>query len=355
MANNGYISSSGINQIFTTGPYTGSVVTSSYSTSDGILFGPPIDFFQSFISGTIDEISTCNDVFKRYYYDPINCPPGDCLAPIALSATVANCTNYDYNYYFYFNSSSAAAEYSTIEYSTFSDFSSNTGSLIVTNSVGYRNLIDISNLGLLPIKTSNVYFRVFNSCSINGTSSYSNIVSASCQTPPPPTTPTFTVRLKNSMVGTNNALYYTYNGTEYVLFGNPYTSNPDIFKNNTVNLDITTLSSLDIPFKTLFPDNNVYTVIATASSTDLNGVVYTSLNDSTPQTFYGDVNQETNIYPYNFYYNTKGTPDASITIDRSLWNNSGLIEIKFTNLTPSEENNPWGYTDTGGGGGQSYY
>lgn len=343
MANNGYISSSGINQIFTTGPYTGSVVTSSYSTSDGILFGPPIDFFQSFISGTIDEISTCNDVFKRYYYDPINCPPGDCLAPTALSATVANCTNYDYKYYFYFNSSSAAAEYSTIEYSTFSDFSSNTGSLIVTNSVGYTNLINISNLGLLPIKTSNVYFRVFNSCSINGTSSYSNIVSASCQTPPPPTTSYFTVRLKNSMVGTNNALYYTYNGTEYVLFGS-----------NTVFLGITTLSSLNIPFKTLFPDNNVYTVIVRDPSTTLNGFVTTILNDSTP-TFYGEiVKQSTNTYPYNLYYNTEGTPDASITIDRSLWNSSGLIEIEFTNSTPSTENNPWGYIIIGDGGGSSY-
>lgn len=341
MANNGYISSSGINQIFTTGPYKGSVVTSSYS-NDNTLSGPIINFAQSFIPGVIDELSTCNDTFQRYYYDPINCPIGNCLAPIALSATVANCTNYDYNYYFYFNSSSVAADYSTIEYSTFSDFSSNTGSLIVTNSVGYANPINVSNLGLLPIKTSNVYFRVFNSCSINGTSSYSNIVSASCQTSPPPTTPTFTVRLKNSMVGSNNALYYTYNGTEYVLFGG-----------NTVNLTITTLSSLNIPFRTLFPYDNVYTIIATASSTTLNGFVTTILNESTP-TFYGEiVNQSTNTYPYNLYYNTEGTPDASIIIDRSLWNDSGLIEIEFTNLIPSEENNPWAYKILGDGGGAS--
>lgn len=341
MANNGYISSSGINQIFTTGPYNGSVVTSSYS-NDNTLSGPIINFAQSFIPGVIDELSTCNDTFQRYYYDPINCPIGNCLAPIALSATVANCTNYDYNYYFYFNSSSVAADYSTIEYSTFSDFSSNTGSLIVTNSVGYANPINVSNLGLLPIKTSNVYFRVFNSCSINGTSSYSNIVSASCQTSPPPTTPTFTVRLKNSMVGSNNALYYTYNGTEYVLFGG-----------NTVNLTITTLSSLNIPFRTLFPYDNVYTIIATASSTTLNGFVTTILNESTP-TFYGEiVNQSTNTYPYNLYYNTEGTPDASIIIDRSLWNDSGLIEIEFTNLIPSEENNPWAYKILGDGGGAS--
>lgn len=341
MANNGYISSSGINQVFTTGPYAGSVVTSSYSNSN-TLSGPTINFAQSFIPGVIDELSTCNDTFQRYYYDPINCPIGNCLAPIALSATVANCTNYDYNYYFYFNSSSVAADYSTIEYSTFSDFSSNTGSLIVTNSVGYANPINVSNLGLLPIKTSNVYFRVFNSCSINGTSSYSNIVSASCQTSPPPTTPTFTVRLKNSMVGSNNALYYTYNGTEYVLFGG-----------NTVNLTITTLSSLNIPFRTLFPYDNVYTIIATASSTTLNGFVTTILNEST-LTFYGEtVNQSTNTYPYNLYYNTEGTPDASIIIDRSLWNDSGLIEIEFTNLIPSEENNPWAYKILGDGGGAS--
>lgn len=338
MANNGYISSSGINQIFTTGPYKGSVVTSSYSNGN-TLSGPTINFAQSFISGTIDELSTCNDTFQRYYYDPINCPIGNCLAPIALSATVANCTNYDYKYYFYFNSSSVAADYSTIEYSTFSDFSSNTGSLIVTNSVGYTSSINVSNLGLLPIKTSNVYFRVFNSCSISGTSSYSNIVSASCQTPPPPTTPTFTVRLKNSMVESNNALYYTYNGTEYVLFGG-----------NTVNLNITTLNSLNIPFRTLFPYNNVYTVIATASSTAFNGFVTTILNENT-LTFYGEtVNQSTNTYPYNLYYNTEGTPDASITIDRSLWNDSGLIEMEFTNLIPSEENNPWFNYPLGGGG-----
>lgn len=341
MANNGYISSSGINQIFTTGPYKGSVVTSSYS-NDNTLSGPIINFAQSFIPGVIDELSTCNDTFQRYYYDPINCPIGNCLAPIALNATVANCTNYDYKYYFYFNSSSVAADYSIIEYSTFSDFSSNTGSLIVTNSVGYANPINVSNLGLLPIKTSNVYFRVFNSCSINGTSSYSNIVSASCKTSPPPTTPTFTVRLKNSIVGSNNALYYTYNGTEYVLFGG-----------NTVNLTITTLSSLNIPFRTLFPYDNVYTIIATASSTTLNGFVTTILNEST-LTFYGEtVNQSTNTYPYNLYYNTEGTPDASITIDRSLWNNSGLIEIEFTNLIPSEENNPWAYRILGDGGGAS--
>jgi hypothetical protein len=48
MANNGYISSSGINQIFTTGPYSGSIVTSSYS-SGSTLLGPTVTFYQAFI------------------------------------------------------------------------------------------------------------------------------------------------------------------------------------------------------------------------------------------------------------------------------------------------------------------
>ncbi|MEW3744828.1 hypothetical protein QOZ75_29570, partial [Pseudomonas aeruginosa] len=43
---------------------------------------------------------------------------------------------------------------------------------------------------------------------------------------------------------------------------------------------------------------------------------------------------------------------ASITIDRSSWNNSGLIEIEFTSLVPSEENNPWGYIIIGDEGGE---
>lgn len=47
-------------------------------------------------------------------------------------------------------------------------------------------------------------------------------------------------------------------------------------------------------------------------------------------TFYGEILTNLLILTYNLYYNTEGTPDASITnkIDY-LWNNSGLIEIEF--------------------------
>lgn len=350
MPNNGYISSSGIDQIFTTGPYSGSIVTSSYS-SGSTLLGPTISLYQSFISGVLDVIVPCSDpsgnypVFQRWYYDPVNCPVGDCLAPIAISATVANCTRFNYTYFFYFDSGSSGADYSTIEYSTTPDFAFNTGSVFVTNSVGYTNPINISSLPLLPLSTTPVYFRVFNSCSVStsGTSSYSNIISASCQLTPPPSISPFTVRLRNSMVGSNNTLYYTNNGTEFALFGG-----------STVNLTISTLSSLNIPFRTIRPEGDVYTIIASGSSPTFNGFVTTQLNDST-LTYYGDtVYQSVNNYQSNLYYNTEGTPDASITVDRTLWNGAGILEINFTSLTPSDDLNPWYYFEEGGEGIISY-
>lgn len=348
MANNGYISSSGIDQVFTTGPYVGSIVTSSYS-SGSTLLGPTVTFYQSFISESRDVIVPCTDpsgnypVFQRYYYDPVNCPMGSCLPPIAISVTVANCAQYNYNYFFYFNSGSAGADYSTIEYGTTPDFSFNTGSIFVTNSVGYTNPINISSLELLPLRTTPVYFRVFNSCSLSGTSSYSNIISASCQLAPPPPTPSFTVRLRNTMVGSNNTIYYTNNGIEYALFGG-----------STANLIITTLSSLNIPFRTLRPEGDVYTVIASGSSPTFNGSVVTTLNDNTP-TYYGDiVYQSVNSYTSNLYYNSEGTPDASINVDRTLWSGTGTLEINFTSLVPSDNVNPWYYFEEGGEGIISY-
>jgi len=357
MANNGYISSSGIDQIFTTGPYSGAIVTSSYS-SGSTLLGPSITFYQSFISGSeddpnaIESIVPCSDtpnVFQRWYYDPVSCSIGDCLPPIALSAAVRNCNRVDdYRYFFFFNSGSTNAEYSTIEYSTLPDFSFNTGSLVVTNSLAnYTSSINVGNLELLPAKITPVYFRVFNSCSLGGFSSYSNIVSASCLVEAPPATSPFTVRLKNSMVGSNNTLYYRTGPTEFAIFGG-----------NSVNLTISTLSNLNISFRTLRPEGFVSTVIVSGSSPSIDGFVSTTLNDDTP-TYFGDiVYQSVNNYPANLYYNPEGTPDAAIVVDRTLWNGTGLLEIDFTSFVPSDSANPWYYInqdifDIGGGGGGS--
>jgi len=335
MANTGYISSSGIDQRFTTGPYSGSIVTSSYS-SGSTLLGPTITFYQSFISGTIDDIVVCNSLFERYYYDPISCPLGDCLPPIALSVTPASCETQTYQYSFLFDSGSTSADYSTIEYSTITDFSSNTGSVFVTNSVGYTNPIDISNLELLPPLSSPVYFRVFNSCSISGTSSYSNIISASCRLAPPPSTSPFTVRLKNNMGGT---LFYTLNSTEYSLFNT-----------NNIDLTINDLNPLNFTFRTLQPGSNSFPIFVSGSSSTFNGYVSTNLSDPTPDSNGNPVYQSINNYPSTLYFNTEGTPDASIEVDRSLWNGSGLLELDFSSLSIPNEENPW-YSEESGIGG----
>jgi hypothetical protein len=353
MSRNGYISSSGINQVFTTGPYIGAIVTSSYS-SGSTLLGPTITFYQAFVSGasedpnSVESIVPCRDVpevFQRWYFDPIECPVGDCFPPSITSAAVRFCYKAnDYNYWLFFDSGSTNAVYSTIQYSTVPDFSFNTGSLLVTNSLStYSSSINIGNLPLLPAKLTPVYFRVFNSCSLGGTSSYSPVVSASCQITPPPPVQSFTVRLKNSMVGGSNTLYYTNNGIEYALFGGTAT-----------NLTIPTLSSLNIPFRTLRPDGNVSTIIVSGSTSTINGFVTTQLNDSTP-TYFGDiVYQSTNNYPFNLYYNPEGTPDASVTVDRTLWSGTGLLEIDFTSFVPFDELNPWYYESGGGEGIISY-
>ena len=354
MARNGYVSSSGIDQVFTTGPYVGSIVTSSYS-SGSTLLGPIISFYQPFISGSEDEtgsvetITPCfsnAQVFLRYRYDPIECPTGDCFPPTIISTDVKFCYKAnDYNYWLFFDSGSNTALYSTIQYSTSPDFSFNTGSLVVTNSLStYTSSLNVGNLPLLPLKSTPVYFRVFNSCSIGGTSSFSPVSSASCQLVPPPSITPFNVRLKNSMIGSNNTLYYTFNGVEYSLFGA-----------STVNISIPTLSSLNIPFRTLRPEGEVRTIILSGSSPVFNGSVTTQLNDST-LTYYGDiVNQSKNTYTSNVYYNSEGTPDASVVVDRTNWNGAGALQIEFTDLVPFDDVNPWYYIDQSVGGELSPY
>jgi hypothetical protein len=168
-------------------------------------------------------------------------------------------------------------------------------------------------------------------------------VSASCTVTPPPSTLPFTVRLKNSMVGSNNTLYYKNNGIEYALFGG-----------TAVNIIIPTLSSVNISFTTLQLDGFVHTIIASGSSFAFNGYVTTQLIDDTP-TYYGDIiNQSVTNYPSNLYYNASGTPDAAIIVDRTNWNGTGVLDIDFTSFIPSDNVNPWYYIDQSIGGGPSY-
>jgi len=184
MDNTGFISSSGIVQIFTSGPFSGSEVTSSFS-SGSTLFGGVIDTFQPFISGVIEELIPCPTTtfidgityFERYYFNPIQCPPpGFCPPPTLISAIRNNCdplikTSYIVN----FTSGSTTSPNTILEYSLFDNFSI-TGSTVLTNPI--TSSINVIIGGFAPQATSPVYFRAYNSCSMSSTSSYSNTVVA---------------------------------------------------------------------------------------------------------------------------------------------------------------------------------
>ena len=201
MANTGYTINEGIQQIFTSGPsgIINSLVTSSYSNGSNT-FGPTINFKQSFISGTVETLYPCDTAYNRYYLDPINCPISGCPQPI-LNSVVANCNPYNYTYSVNYNfiSSSGFVPSSSIEFSTNSTFLTNTGSVTYDNTASTQLPVDVSGLPLLPTSTTPVYFRVLNRCIGSAISSYSNIISSSCVTPPTSSQSTVTTTNTNDI------------------------------------------------------------------------------------------------------------------------------------------------------------
>lgn len=190
MTNTGFITSSGIQQVFTSGPFLGSVVSSSY-ISGGIAFGPSINFNQNFISGSVDILSPCTTIFQRHYQDLVACPPNGCTPP-TLTRAFIYCDPYDYKYSVPYNSGSSTATYTVMEYSTSKNFLSNTSSVTYNNSSPSLLPINVSDLLYLPTAYTPLYFRARNYCSNGATSSYSNVVFAPiCDAPAPiPTTMT---------------------------------------------------------------------------------------------------------------------------------------------------------------------
>jgi hypothetical protein len=183
--NTGYVSSSGIQQVFNSGPYSGSLVTSSYS-SGSTLFGPILNFTQSFVSGTVDDIFKCGDPFYRYYQDTASCPISGCFAPTLLTATPISCSdNWNTEYFITYNSASANSTYTIIEYNPIDrDFNSTLGlgTHIITNATPLTLPLNyFDDTGFLVQPNEIMYFRAYNSCSNGATSSYSNIISASCE------------------------------------------------------------------------------------------------------------------------------------------------------------------------------
>jgi len=189
--NTGYISSSGVQQVFTSGPYSGSVVTSSYSNGTN-LFGPTLNFTRNFISGTLDAFTICGPpYYDRYYENILSCPIppiNNCFPPTITSVTPLNCDIELWNseYAITYNSASTNATYTVIEYG-FDEFFNNYATHIYTNSsptILPLNFYDDSG-GFSIDPEQPMYFRAYNSCSSGATSSYSDVITTQCDIPDP--------------------------------------------------------------------------------------------------------------------------------------------------------------------------
>ena len=321
MANTGYITSSGIQQVFTTGPYSGSLVTSSYA-SGNTLFGYTIDFNQYFTSGTLDYLLPCPGLsYYRYYEDLITCPINGCSPPILISSQPFSCNPYSGNYTVLYNSSSVSASYTIINYSTDQTFLTNTGSQIYVNSNPLHLLLDTSTLPLQPTAFTTVYFQAYNSCSSGTTSSLSNIVSASCSTPIDdelgPIIEPFSIYLENNL---GQTLYYIKEGsTQFALL-------------NGANTTFTfTASTYNLEFSTLFGIHSLSTEV----NVNINKSGFSDGQVSITATDVNGTNNPINIntYPNNYTF----TPDAYnsisdliLDIDKSSYYYGGTLSLIFT-------------------------
>ena len=326
MANTGYLTSSGIQQVFTTGPLSGSVVTSSYSIGS-TFFGPIVNFNQSFISGTIDDIIPCNEVpqiFQRYYLDPL-CAA--CITPILISGTTECINNYNFNYFITrSNVDSINSPFTLMYWSTTPDFSFNTGSLIIDNNIEGENLtINVSSSLLSPVpnRSTPVYFKAYNSCSAVLSSSFSNTLTVFCSEPIPTSSySNFILDIENSFFGASS-IQYTYNGVNY---------NIPINQSSSINFDTETLS---IPVKILgLTERSDNTMFINKIEGNIEGVVATVITDKNSEI--------TNItspveYPGTTIVNIDNidsTIDLTINIDRNNFTNTGKIKVDITSIPP---------------------
>jgi len=170
MANTGYIINPYIKQVFTSGPSSGSLVSSSYV----INFDPSSSFTDAVLCGTIYE-------YRKF--DPINCPiTGFCISPTILTASVINCSDLNYNYLITYdiNGITSSISSSVIEYSlnpSFNPYFSTT----FNNTTDYINSSSLSLNGNTPLnKKQPIYLRLKNECSGSGSSLYSNTIIAQC-------------------------------------------------------------------------------------------------------------------------------------------------------------------------------
>ena len=320
MANTGYISSSGIVQKFTTGPYSGSFVTSSYVIND-TLTGPNISTNQSFISGVLDSIQPCSNLpfYSRLKYDPINCPPpGLCLSPTMISSYRVDCLDeYNGNYIVSYSLNSTTSPYIIVQYSYYNDFNIILGSKTYSSSSN-PSLDPILISSPTPIPSNIIYFRAYNSCSLSLSSSYSNIISASCNNITP-TYSNFQIQLVNYTgrnLGYNNNLedsnYYNLSNNNSIIL--------NMNSDNIINLSIKANSLLG---------NNEGSLTVSGSS-DYSNII-TTVNTHGSSYIINDYTSF--LEPYFIQFdNVQGTVDVSINIDRTNYYNNGIITYYINNL-----------------------
>jgi hypothetical protein len=346
--NTGYVSSSGIRQIFNSGIYSGSVVTSSYSNGT-TLFGPTINFTELFISGTNDVIIKCNtNVYYRYYLDIAQCtPPTACVPPIITDVTLLGCddASFRYQYNIYFNSASNSASSMSIEYSLYPDFngpigyrkftlpdSPPGGEIVVRTFGGLTSSLNQPFANSYDYRAQPVYFRAFNSCSNGATSSYSNIISASCLIiDPVPEFEPLTIQFKN--LSGQSVEYFLNNGSGITVVNNA-TNTFTVSDPLEFNLDFSILGSNN--YAGFIDQNGYYVYSMTVSGSNiLIGNVITSV---IPQINSGNYPYSL-ISPYtpaqNVQFASNGdeiSTDVSVYIDRTSYTPAATIKLTINNF-----------------------
>jgi hypothetical protein len=334
MANTGYLTSSGIQQVFTTGPLSGSEVTSSYSVGS-TFFGPTLNFKQQFISGVIDDIYPCSNtpqIFERYYLEP-SC--ASCITPILYSGTTF-CEDFLYDFTYTIDRgivNASNSPYTVIYYSTSPTFTSNTGSYINNNNINSSSIsINVSSslTSPIPSRITPIYFKAFNSCSAVLSSSFSNTLIVSCSKYIP--TPTssyepFILKIKNSFLSSGTSIQYIHDGSTYNLATNA-SSSIYIYQETTPTISVKILGLRS------FLANNITTI--TKENGSIEGIVSTVIKDSA-----GVIRNEggdTTIYPTEALINVDNidsTVDLTIDIDRDIFTDPGTVLVNITNMTPS--------------------
>ena len=328
----GYVSSSAIQQNFVSGPYSGSIVTSSYSNGTN-LNGPVVDFKQLFVSGTVDNLYVCNTAYFRINYDPIFCPPGGCTIPVLTYAAPYDCNLYSGDYNVSYNSGSTTAIYTYIQYSTSPTFSSNVTSSRITNSSPLILPINVDDLPSPPTSYfTSVYFRAYNSCSSGfGTSSFSNVIEANCDTPPEPAYLPFTVQIKN--YSTVSIRYKALGGSVITIANNQSASYS--FSTETTQFKVT-LGGTPLLLDPNANGNYDY-IMNVSSSNAVNCNVSTTVTPLLSNTLYSPttVNCGYTGLGTNAFYDADAstlTYDAQVDIDRNTYTSGGTIIL---NIVPN--------------------